>query len=80
MEGTDPYGKTFKKEVNVAEGKVQALWFGIDIPGGQKEGVYTGTITISNADGAQGTIPVSIRITGIHCPTEGTVNCGDTAA
>ena len=71
VEGTDPYGKTFKKEVNVAEGKVQALWFGIDIPGGQKEGVYTGTITISNADGAQGTIPVSIRITGNPLPDRG---------
>ena len=71
MEGTDPYGKTFKKEVNVAEGKVQALWFGIDIPGGQKEGVYTGTITISNAAGAQGTIPVSIRITGNPLPDRG---------
>lgn len=31
-EGVDPYGKAFRKEVNVAQGKVQALWFGVDIP------------------------------------------------
>lgn len=64
VEGTDPYGKAFKKEVNVPKGKVQALWFGVDIPDGQKEGVYTGTITISDANGAQGVVPVSIRIAG----------------
>ena len=64
VEGTDPYGKVFKKELNVAKGQVQPLWFGVDIPEGQKEGVYSGTITVSDATGAQGMVPVSIRIAG----------------
>lgn len=71
VEGTDPYGKAFKKEVNVPKGEVQALWFGIDIPDGQKEGIYTGTITLSDADGAQSSIPLSIRIAGKALPDRG---------
>lgn len=71
VEGTDPYGKAFKKEVNVPKGEVQALWFGIDIPDGQKEGIYTGTITLSDAGGAQSSIPLSIRIAGKALPDRG---------
>lgn len=64
VEGTDPYGVTFKKELNVPKGNVQALWFGVDIPKGQKEGVYEGTITVSDASGAQNVVPVSLHIAG----------------
>lgn len=64
VEGTDPYGNFFKKEVNVPQGNVQPLWFGIDIPTGQKAGIYEGRITISDATGKQSTVPVRIRIAG----------------
>ena len=64
VEGVDPYGKVFKKELNVAKGNVQALWFGIDIPKNQKPGVYKGTVTVTDASGKQGIVPVSIQVVG----------------
>lgn len=64
VEGTDPYGTFFKKELNVDKGKVQPLWFGIDIPSGQKAGSYSGIITITDANGKYGEVPINIRIIG----------------
>lgn len=64
VEGTDPYGVAFRKELNVPEGEVQALWFGIDIPSGQKEGTYKGKVTVRDADGRMGEMPLSIHISG----------------
>lgn len=71
VEGTDPYGRFFTKEVNVPKGQVQALWFGVDIPSQQKAGVYEGSITVSDAGGKQATLPVSIRISGNPLPDRG---------
>lgn len=64
VEGTDPYGKAFTKEVNVKQGAVQALWFGIDIPNGQKAGTYKGSITLADATGQEQTLPIQIQIAG----------------
>ncbi|WP_455592280.1 glycoside hydrolase domain-containing protein [Bacteroides sp.] len=64
VEGTDPYGKTFDKKIHVAQGKVQPLWFGIDIPATQRAGTYKGTITVSNGTGKKSVVPVSLRIAG----------------
>lgn len=64
VEGTDPYGKYFRKELNIDKGHVQALWFGIDIPSAQKQGVYEGTLQILDTDGNQEAIPLRIRISG----------------
>lgn len=64
VEGVDPYGKNFKKEVNVPKGDVQALWFGVDIPATQQAGDYQGTITVTDASGNKGMVPVSIRVAG----------------
>lgn len=64
VEGTDPYGKSFKKSIHVEQGKIQPLWFGIDIPATQKAGTYKGSITVSDATGKQSTVPVNIHIAG----------------
>lgn len=64
VEGTDPYGMAFQKELNVPQGEVQALWFGVDIPFGQKGGIYKGKVTVKDADGIAGVVPVSIHISG----------------
>lgn len=71
VEGTDPYGKTFTKEVSIAQNAVQPLWFGIDIPEGQTAGIYTGSITISDAKGKKGIVPISIHVTGTPLPDRG---------
>ena len=60
----DPYGKAFCKEVNVAQGKVQALWFGVDIPQQARPGKYTGNIEIKDGSGRMSRVPVTIRIEG----------------
>lgn len=64
VEGTDPYGNSFQKELDVEKGHVQALWFGIDIPSSQKQGMYEGTLQILDVNGNQGVIPLRIRIAG----------------
>ncbi len=48
--GVDPYGNPFTKKVDVAKGKVQPLWVGVDIPKDTKAGRYTANITVK-ADG-----------------------------
>lgn len=64
LEGTDPYGKTFKKEVSIAQGEIQPLWFGIDLPATQKPGIYKGTVTLTDATGKKATQPISIEVAG----------------
>ncbi len=49
-EGKDSRGKYFRKQIDIAKGDVQALWFGVDIPENAKAGNYDFTIQFS-ADG-----------------------------
>lgn len=64
LEGVDPYGEVFTKTINVDKDQVQTLWFGVDIPKGQKKGVYKGCITLSDADGNKRFIPIEIAVSG----------------
>lgn len=64
VEGINPQGNAFRKEVTVPKGKVQALWFGMDIPSDIKKGTYTGYITLSASNYETKKIPVSITING----------------
>lgn len=64
LEGVDPYGKAFMQEVNVAAGTVQALWFGVDIPKQTAMGEYTGTVTVSDANGVTSVVPLRIKVQG----------------
>lgn len=64
LEGIDVKGKPFTKDIDVAPGRIQPLWFGVDIAPNQKPGVYTGQITVSANDIESATVPVKINITG----------------
>jgi len=44
--GIDTDGRAFHKAVSVAQGKVQALWIGVDLAHDTQPGVYRGTITL----------------------------------
>ena len=44
--GTDWLGRPFRKVVSVAQGHVQALWFGVQIPEDMAHGQYRGTLVI----------------------------------
>lgn len=56
--GVDSFGRPFVHELPVAQGKVQAMWFGVQVPEGAAPGPYTGVVTIT----PQGQAPTSIRI------------------
>ncbi|WP_050997922.1 glycoside hydrolase domain-containing protein [Dyella japonica] len=55
-------GKPFTSRVDVAQGRVQALWMGLDVPASAKPGVYRGEVIVS-ADGvAAQSIPMAITV------------------
>lgn len=58
--GIDWLGRPLKKTVAVAFGKVQALWFGVQIPKDATPGTYQGTLTfrVKGAD----TVPVRLSL------------------
>lgn len=60
--GVDPYGKTFKKQVDLDPGFVQPLWVGIDIPKKIKPGKYIGTVTVLCDSCTPQKIDVSLKI------------------
>lgn len=60
--GVDFTGQPFSARVDVAKGRVQPLWMGLDIPVDAKPGVYRGAVTIS-ADGVPAqTVPLAITV------------------
>jgi len=59
--GTDWTGKRFKKPCPVEKGKIQALWFGVQVPAELLPGEYTGEIFIR--PGGMETQAVELRLT-----------------
>ena len=60
--GRDWLGRLFDKTVSVPAGKVQALWFGVDVPADQRPGTVEGTVKISRRGGPPQTVAVSLAI------------------
>lgn len=60
--GVDYAGKPFTARVDIAKGRVQPLWMGLDVPESARPGVYRGEVTIA-ADGvAPQRVPLSITV------------------
>ena len=60
--GIDDAGQPFADRLDVAQGRVQPLWMGLDIPRDATPGVYRGTVTIG-ADGATARqLPLAITV------------------
>ena len=59
--GVDALGKTFVKEISVPKGKVEALWFGVQISSNAEPGVYKGQLLVGPSGGKQ--LPVELDIT-----------------
>ena len=51
--GTDSAGTRFTKTVAVEQGKVQALWCGLQVPENTQPGTYRGTLTVSAQGGIE---------------------------
>ncbi|MFK5890910.1 MAG: DUF6067 family protein [Flavobacteriaceae bacterium] len=61
--GVDLNGKKFTKKVSLKKGKVQALWFGINIPEDAKAGEYLTSIFIKPKNKPTDTVFVKLNIT-----------------
>ena len=64
--GTNWDGKYFHKTINVPQGKVQALWIGVDVPRDASPGEHRATVTIYPTNAA----PAEIELTLTVLPTE----------
>ncbi|MEA3461223.1 MAG: DUF6067 family protein, partial [Bacteroidota bacterium] len=60
--GTDIYGNSFVKEVDVRQDRVQALWIGVDIPEDIKPGKYYGSILVGAAAGEKQEVGIELKI------------------
>ncbi|MBE1160925.1 glycoside hydrolase domain-containing protein [Dyella acidiphila] len=60
--GIDYAGQPFTTQLDIAQGRVQPLWMGLDIPADTTPGVYRGSVTVS-ADGiAAQQVPLAITV------------------
>jgi len=61
-EGIDTYGKYFKKELDVRQQKVQALWIGVDIPEDARPGTYLGRMRVGPEKGPKQEVELTLKI------------------
>jgi len=62
--GVDFLGRPFNKAMRVEQGKLQALWIGVDVPR-SAAGVYKGTVTVKDAtSGVSQTIGIKLTVVG----------------
>ena len=61
--GVDCLGKPFTKTITVKAGRVQPMWFGVDIPPDVKPGTYRGFFHVVPGESSNGGKKCSIRIT-----------------
>lgn len=62
--GTDWTGKRFKKTVSVEKGKIQPLWFGVQVPPDLLPGEYNGRVTIHPRGMKAQHIELRLTVTG----------------
>ncbi len=63
LEGIDYQSLAFRKTIDVAQGRVQPLWFGVQVPVDAK-GVYEGTLVIGCANAPETEITVLLNVAG----------------
>lgn len=64
LEGVDPKGESFTRDLGIKKGMVQPLWFGVDVDASLAEGVYSGFITLTDSLHGEKKIPVSLQVEG----------------
>lgn len=61
-DGTTYDGKAFKKEVDVPQSQVQALWCLLTVPTSTKAGVYSGTVEVTVANAPAQSIRFNLKV------------------
>ncbi len=69
--GTDWLGRTFTKDYAISEGKIGALWFGVQIPKEAATGNYRGTLFLRNQGRDSTPLDLSLRVTAQHLEDAG---------
>ncbi len=71
VEGVDWAGQPFRKSLDVGQGRVQPLWFGVDVDTNLAPDVYEGDVTIA-AEGVQPrTVRVALTVSGTMAVNRG---------
>ena len=60
--GTDWLGRPMKKTLRLPQGKVQPLWFGVQIPKDASPGTYQGTLTFHPSGAETRTVKLSLAV------------------
>jgi hypothetical protein len=60
--GTNWDGKPFHKTVSVPQGKVQAMWIGVNVPRDAKPGTYRATMNVIPKNAAPATVPLILTV------------------
>ncbi|MCK5276988.1 MAG: hypothetical protein KAK04_00595, partial [Cyclobacteriaceae bacterium] len=60
--GIDLNGESFEKIINVGPGKIQALWFGVEIPNDAKQGTYFGQLLFNKKGLLTDTVFVKLNV------------------
>ena len=60
--GTDWLGRPIRKTISVAKGKVQPLWFGLDVPPDAPVGTYRGSVTLRPERGNETNVSLSLTV------------------
>ncbi len=58
--GVDSAGQKFTRPLPIALGKIQAMWFGVQVPVDAVPGTYSGTVTV--APRGQGATPIRVSL------------------
>jgi len=60
--GIDLNGVPFNRILNISSGKIQALWFGIDIPESTRQGEYLGHIIVKPVGPRSDTVIIKLKV------------------
>ena len=60
--GIGPYGQLFEKKVDLAKGRVQPFWIGIDIPEYIPAGTYRGKVSVQPENRSAWIVEVNIKV------------------
>ena len=69
--GVDCFGNPMTRTINVAKGKVQPLWIGVDVPEDAAPGVYQGDVTISAEGVPPSVVKVALTVSDKSLPDRG---------
>ena len=72
LRGTDWLGRPMKKHIAFPQGKVQAMWFGVQIPKDATPGNYQATFTLRPRDAEASTVKLSLAVSSEVIEDDGT--------